>query len=386
MKLPQIPQWAWDAGVMLVAVVHLALVIDMDNQPVAGFAIAGVAALLLRRRYPFLVFLVTLPAAFLVFEKVASMIALYTLTSTARRPWKPIAATAMLAVCFVFQGMQLHYLFLGEWRAPFDEAVAYLPEFVSPLGHFLRASLYYVAMAAVPTLFGYSRLTRRRLAGRLVEIGEAREHEQRLLTQQALAAERAQLAREMHDVVSHQVSLIAVQAGALELQAPDARTRTTAEAIREVSVTTLEELRQMVRVLHASGRRREEPVPQPSIAQLERLVEGSGIDARLEIGPLPELDPPAQRAVYRTVQEALTNVRKHAPGATTSVRLAAAGRSVVVEVANTRATRPVVELPSSGVGLLGLRQRAELLDGEIEYGPDGDGGWRLRLTLPPAGG
>jgi signal transduction histidine kinase len=370
---------------MVVAVVHLALVIDMGNQPVAAFAIMGVAALVYRRRYPFLVFLVTLPAAFMVFEKVASMIALYTIAGRARSPWKPLAGTAMLSVCFALQGTGIYHLFLGPWRHPFDQVVEQLPFHTSPLEPFLRDVLYYIVMAAVPTVLGYSQLTRRHLADRLVEITEAREHEQRLLTQQALAAERAQLAREMHDVVSHQVSLIAVQAGALELQAPDARTRTTAEAIREVSVTTLEELRQMVRVLHASGRRGEGPVPQPSIAQLQRLVEGSGIDAELEIGPLPDLDPPAQRAVYRTVQEALTNTRKHAPGAKASVRLRTIGHEVVVEVANTAATRPVVELPSSRVGLLGLRQRAELLDGAIEYGPDGSGGWRLRLTLPLAG-
>jgi signal transduction histidine kinase len=381
-RIPELPQWIWDLWTVAAAAVHLLLVIDVENQPVATFAIVGVAALALRGRYPFLVFLVTLPAAFMVFEKVASMIALYTLTSRAKRPWLPLAATAILAVCFVFHGTHLFDLFFGPWRMPFDQAIDTLPQYTYPAEGFLRETMYYIAMAAVPSVLGYSQLTRRRLAERFAEITEAREHEQRLLTQQALASERAQLAREMHDVVSHQVSLIAVQAGALEIQAPDSRTRTTAEAIREVSVTTLEELRQMVRVLHASGRRGEGPVPQPSIAQLRRLVEGSGIDAELEIGPLPVLDPPAQRAVYRTVQEALTNARKHAPGAKASVRLSAQGREVVVEVANTAATRPVVELPSSRVGLLGLRQRAELLDGAIEYGPDRTGGWRLRLTLP----
>ncbi|GAA2285612.1 histidine kinase [Glycomyces scopariae] len=386
MRPPQLPQWAWDLAALALAVVHLAFVIDVRNQPAAGFAVAGVAALVLRRRYPFLVFLVTLPAAFMVFEKVASMIALYTITSRARGPWKPLAATVLLSVAFVLQGTYLWGLFFGAWRLPFARALAELPLYTTPLEPFLRTALSYVALAVVPVVLGYGQLTRHRLADRLAEISEAREHEQRLLTQQALASERAQLAREMHDVVSHQVSLIAVQAGALELQAPDARTRSTAEAIREVSVTTLEELRQMVRVLHASGRRGGEgPVPQPSIAQLQRLVEGSGIDAELAIGPLPELDAPVQRAVYRTVQEALTNARKHAPGAKAGVRLEAVGRDLVVEVVNSAPTRPAVELPSSRVGLLGLRQRAELLDGGIEYGPDGAGGWRLRLTLPLAG-
>ncbi|RRS01884.1 sensor histidine kinase [Glycomyces terrestris] len=371
------PAWAYDALVIGVALVHLLLVIDPENQPAAGFAVLGVAALAVRRRYPFLVLCATLPAAVLVTEKVATLFALYALAYRSGRALVSVSAVVVTMFAFARVTMTDN----APWLFHPADPELFLGMTTTQV-MVLRQNLYFLLMASVPVILAHLQRARHDLAARFVEITEAREHEQRLLTQQALAAERAQLAREMHDVVSHQVSLIAVQAGALELQAPDGRTRSTAEAIREVSVTTLEELRQMVRVLHASGRRGEGPVPQPSIAQLRRLVEGSGIDAELEIGPLPELDPPAQRAVYRTVQEALTNARKHAPGAKAAVRLSARGGAVVVEVANTAATRPVVELPSSRVGLLGLRQRAELLDGAIEYGPDGAGGWLLRLTLP----
>ncbi|WP_156037299.1 sensor histidine kinase, partial [Glycomyces tenuis] len=227
----------------------------------------------------------------------------------------------------------------------------------------IRGHLYYLLVAAVPAILGHLQRTRRDLADRLRDITEAREHEQRLLTQQALATERAQLAREMHDVVSHQVSLIAVQAGAWQMQTKDREAKEAASTIRRLSVTTLEELRHMVRVLRASGVKTTELAPQPTIGQLEALVGGSGIEAELEVGALPELEPPLQRAVYRTVQEALTNARKHAPGSAASVRIGADDDGVDVEVVNTAAQRPVVDLPSSQFGLMGLRQRAELLGG-----------------------
>jgi signal transduction histidine kinase len=382
--LPErIPQWAWDAGVVVAAIAHLAFVIDLENQPIATFAIVGVLALVLRRRWPFLVFLVTLPAAIMVFEKVASMIALYTITRQSRRLWLPLTATAMLAACFVLQGTGIYGLFLGPWRTPsFAEAWEILPLHVSPYESFLRLVLYYTAMAVVPAVLGYSQRARQGMADRLAEIEEAREHEQLLLTQQALAAERAQLAREMHDVVSHQVSLIAVQAGALQVKAQDDESRTIATTIRRLSVTTLEELRHMVQVLRVSGTRATELTPQPTLEQLNTLVSGSGIEAALHTERIVGLDPAGQRAIYRTVQEALTNARKHAPGAPVSVAVVNRGEGADVTVVNAPGSRPVLELPGSRHGLLGLRQRAELLGGRFDAGPTPDGGWAVRMWVP----
>lgn len=379
----QPPQWAYDAAVMAVAATHLAIVIDVRNQPLATLAILAVAALLFRRHAPLTVFLITLPPAAWVGEKVASMLALYSLAYRARRPGVTIGAAAALALCFMFWSLHLPYWFIGtlEYFYGIRDLSALLGFGVSSQGA-IRSHLYYLLLATVPAILGYLQRTRRDLAGQLQEITEAREHEERLLTQQALATERAQLAREMHDVVSHQVSLIAVQAGALRMQAKDREVKEAASTIRRLSVTTLEELRHMVRVLRASGVKTTELAPQPTIEQLAELVGNSGIEAELEIGALPGLDPPLQRAVYRTVQEALTNVRKHAPGATAAVRIGAVGDVVEVEVRNTAARQPVVDLPSSQFGLMGLRQRAELLSGRLDYGPTGDGGWRLRLRVP----
>jgi signal transduction histidine kinase len=377
------PQWAYDAAVMAVAVVHLALVVDVRNQPLATLAAVAVAALLFRRHAPLAVFLITLPPAAWVGEKVASMLALYSLAYRARRPGVTVAAVALLTACFMFWSLHLPHWALGtlEYFYGMSSLEELLHNGIATEGA-IRGHLYYVLVAAVPAILGHLQRTREDLAGRLREITEAREHEERLLTQQALAAERAQLAREMHDVVSHQVSLIAVQAGALQVQTKDREAKEAASTIRRLSVTTLEELRHMVRVLRASGVKTTGLAPQPTIAQLEELVGNSGIEAELEVGALPELDPPLQRAIYRTVQEALTNVRKHAPGACATVRLAAVDEGIEVEVRNTAARQPVVDLPSSQFGLMGLRQRAELLNGRLDYGPTGDGGWRLRLRIP----
>ncbi|GAB3657352.1 sensor histidine kinase [Glycomyces tarimensis] len=382
MRLETLPQWFFDATVMAVAVVHLALVIDLQNQPLASFAMVAVAALLFRRQAPLAVFLITLPPAVWVGEKVASMLALYALAYRTRRTWLTVSATILLTACFVVWsiGIPAHL----QYDDPYGPAVPELLDYAFANDYAIRGHLYYVLVAAVPAILGYLQRTRRDLAVRLWEITEAREHEQLLLTQHALAAERAQLAREMHDVVSHQVSLIAVQAGVLQLQTKETETKQLASTIRQVSVKTLEELRHMVRVLRASGVKTTELAPQPTIGALKELVDGSGIEACLAVDPLPEIDPPLQRAIYRTVQEGLTNVRKHAPGAKASVRVAMGGDDLAVEVVNTASKRPSVELPSSQYGLMGLRQRAELLGGAIDYGPTEDDGWRLRMRLPLA--
>lgn len=111
-------------------------------------------------------------------------------------------------------------------------------------------------------------------------------------------------------------------------------------------------------------------------------MDGSGIDAELKTDLPEDLPPPVQRAVYRTVQEALTNIRKHAPGARATVRIEHSGGTLRATVANTAPTRSALPLPSARHGLAGLRQRAELLGGAVTAGPTADGGYELLLELP----
>ncbi|WP_244199541.1 sensor histidine kinase [Amycolatopsis thailandensis] len=227
--------------------------------------------------------------------------------------------------------------------------------------------------------------TQRELTLRLDDIRQAREHERLLDAQAVLAKERTQLAREMHDVVSHQVSLIAVQAGALSVSTSDPDARTAAENVRRLSVDTLDELRHMVNLLRASGSSTTELMPQPTLSDLDRLIAGSGIETR-RTGTAPEgIDTAVQRTIYRTIQEALTNVRKHAPGSTATVDIAHDGTDLTVTVGNTPATRPSLTLPSARHGLLGLQERAALVGGTVVTEATPDGGFRLRLRLPISG-
>ncbi|MEV6653109.1 histidine kinase [Streptomyces sp. NPDC051219] len=330
-----------------------------------AFALAAAFSLLLRRRLPLITFLLTLPAVMLSDAVVAALAALYTLASLTRR-------RTLLVVC----AMAFTISDMTTWPSPaFDLSD---PSTLITLG-------YTTATAAAFVFLGQLVQARRDLSLRLAEISEARDQERLLTAQTVLAGERAQLAREMHDVVSHQVSLIAVRAGALQVGTQDAEVKEAAATIRRLSVQTLDELRHMVSVLRASGGRPTELTPQPSLADLQRLVETSGIEAELQTDLPDGLPPTVQRAIYRSVQEALTNVRKHAPGATATVRVRHGDGAVRVTVTNTAPIRPALPLPSAHYGLVGLRQRAALLGGTVASGPTADGGYELRLELPAEG-
>ncbi|QSB15626.1 two-component sensor histidine kinase [Natronosporangium hydrolyticum] len=344
-----------------------------DDRVLLSLLALGVVVLPARRRWPLAVFLVTLPPLVWLSQTAATLIALYTLASLSRQ-------RLLLGACALLLAVHSTWVWGAGWEEQVDQLTAIW------FGQGL-------VQAAAAVFLGQLVQVRRDLSQKLVEISQARDHEQWLVTQRALAAERAQLAREMHDVVSHQVSLIAVQAGALQVHTRDPEASQAGRTIRELSVQTLNELRHMVTVLREPGgggkgggdqRGVLELAPQPTLAELAPLVAGGGVDARLELGELPEVDPPTARAIYRTVQEALTNVRKHAPGATATVRVALVDGVIRVEIVNTPATRPVVPLPGSGQGLRGLAQRAELVGGSLDHGPTADGGWRVRATLPAA--
>ncbi|MFD9216086.1 sensor histidine kinase [Streptomyces sp. NPDC059544] len=404
----RVPAPLMDAALVVVALLDVWVNVTAAEPLRLGFALAAAFALALRRRVPLLVFLIALPAVALNDAIFAGLAALYTLASLSRRRILLAACALAFTVCDMIS-------------LPSPDLDLTKTATLITLG-------YTAATAAAPVFLGQLVQTRRDLSLRLTEISEARDHERLLTTQTVLAKERAQLAREMHDVVSHQVSLIAVRAGALQVGTRDPEVREAASTIRKLSVQTLDELRHMVSVLRASGGRPAELTPQPSLADLQRLVDGSGIQAELHTelpqpsppgpvggpasgpptgpGPGPPgpafgedagsprpagthvtdgLPPTVQRAIYRTVQEALTNVRKHAPGATALVRVGRDGGAVRVTVTNTAPTRPALPLPSAHYGLVSLRQRAELLGGTVDSGPTADGGYELRLELPVQG-
>ncbi|WP_367132181.1 MULTISPECIES: histidine kinase [Streptomyces] len=245
-----------------------------------------------------------------------------------------------------------------------------------------------------PVMQGVLTRTRRELSDRLHDLEQARTREHAFLTQQVLTAERARLAREMHDSVTHQVSLISVQSAALQATTTDPHTRDVARTVRRLASRTLDELRQMVGILRASGGTLDARAPQPRLADIPQLVNDSRLDVELRL-EVPLAGPAAaawsdtvQRAAFRTVQEALSNARKHAPGAPVTIHLYESDRHLHLMARNAPPAPPVPPpaLPTGGYGLTGLRERAQLAGGTLEAHPTDDGGFLIHAVYPPAPG
>jgi signal transduction histidine kinase len=240
---------------------------------------------------------------------------------------------------------------------------------------------------AVPVTFGLYIGARRALIASLHDRALEAERERELQIAAAEAGERTRIAREMHDVLAHRISLVAMHAGALAYRDDLSReqVRGTAVLVQENSRRALTELRQVLGVLRADGSEGIEP-PQPTLDTLPTLLDearaaGAVIDASGSVaGEVPEL---ISRTAFRIAQEALTNARKHAPGAAIGVRIDGhAGGLLAVEVTNGTARAGAASIPGSGVGLAGLAERVELAGGTLEYGPDGKGGFAVRAWLP----
>jgi signal transduction histidine kinase len=224
------------------------------------------------------------------------------------------------------------------------------------------------------------------------------EAERRLHVEQARMAERARIAREMHDVLAHRISLLSVHAGALEFRpgAPPEEIARAAGVIRASAHAALEELRDVIGLLRdtdgnvESGPER----PQPTLGQVPELIEESreaGMHIRLtlaldEPGAVPDA---TGRTVYRIVQEGLTNARKHAPASQVEVAITRHGDETMevsvlsapsVGAATTFAD--ATSLPGAGTGLIGLAERVSLAGGRLEHGPTPNGGYLLHATLP----
>jgi signal transduction histidine kinase len=236
------------------------------------------------------------------------------------------------------------------------------------------------AIGAVAT--GMLVRTRRELSDSIEALRVIRMEEIERVTRDVRSAERAQLAREMHDAVSHQVSLIAVQAGALQVTASDEDSARAGQVIRDLAVKTIDELRKMVTVLRASGARSQELTPQFTLDDVDALVAESGLEVEVDIDVPDDLPPSVQRAVYRTVQEGLANSDRYAPGAPVVVTCAADGGVLVLSVENGPSDEGPIDVPSTRHGHIGLAERAELLGGSFEASETPEHGYKIRLIVP----
>ncbi|MDA3628369.1 histidine kinase [Saccharopolyspora oryzae] len=339
-----------------------------DALPLLVPALAGSLALLGMRRFPTAVAIVN-TALHLVapLGSLALFPALYALGAYGRKSWQIWGITAISALSLVR---------LNDMSA--QNAQALITSIV------MQALLY-----SFPVVIGRYMASRRARLVHWVERAERAERERALIAERTRSEERARIAREMHDSVAHQVSLVVVHAGALEMVAKNdpEKAASAAATIQQVGRGALDELRQMIGVLRANpGDDTPEP-PQPKLDDVEKLVSASreaGLDVELAItGDRRDLSDQVERAAYRVVQEALTNVHKHAGGARATVSLEYREKKLAVSIRNGRPAAGFQRsLPSGGQGLIGLAERVQLAGGEISSGQLPDGGFEVSAALP----
>ncbi|MFF5984574.1 sensor histidine kinase [Streptomyces olindensis] len=379
--------------------------------PVAAGVVFGLlagAVLVVRRRWPIAVVLVSIAITPAQMGFVLGIVGLYTLAA-AELPRRIIASLAgmslvgTLIVTFVKtrQDMVRGDLDLGDWFVPF------------------AAITMSLGFTAPPVLLGLYVGARRRLMESLRERADSLERELQLLAERAEERaewarneERTRIAREMHDVVAHRVSLMVVHAAALQAVArkdPEKAVKNAA-LVGDMGRQALTELREMLGVLRSGGDERREraaSVPLaavgvaaaaaasrvvddegPCLAEIEELVgqsaaAGMVVDLSVE-GDARSYAPEVEQTAYRVVQEALTNVHKHAAGAKTYVRLAHRVSEIAMQVENEPPEEAAssARLPSGGNGLVGMKERVSALGGVFVSGPTDAGGFRVSAVIP----
>ncbi|GGD26790.1 hypothetical protein GCM10010915_03520 [Microbacterium faecale] len=333
--------------------------------------VLAIALLPLRRRAPATIATIIAALSSISSATGSGPAMLAAVSNATHRRWGPIVING---VVFVAALMTFYVLFPSQAFGPTPDILMFVGAIITFL---------------VPAGFGLFIGARRALLASLHERAVKAERERALEVHAAQAGERTRIAREMHDVLAHRISLVAMHAGGLAYRDDLSREETASAArlVQDNARRALAELRQVLGVLRPDGSGVEPP--QPTLEVLPALiaeVREAGVDVDLE-GSLAEGDPPdlVSRTAFRLVQEALTNARKHAPGAPVRVRVdGRPGGLLAIEVTNGSAApgvRPVVA-DGSGLGLAGLAERVDLAGGTIDYGPDGKHGFAVRAWLP----
>lgn len=368
--------------------------------------VAG-ASLVLRRRWPIAVVLVSIAVTPASMGFVLSVVGLYTLAAS-DVPRRITAALAGMSVAgtFIVTFVRMHQ---SVARGDYDPGLWYVP---------LVSVVMSLGITGPPLLYGLYIGARRRLMESLRERADSLERELSLLADRAeeraewaRTEERTRIAREMHDVVAHRVSLMVVHAAALQAVArkdPEKAVKNAA-LVGDMGRQALTELREMLGVLRAADQQRVavrvDPVPLaavgvaaaaaaaaveegPCLADVEALVGQSreaGMVVELMVqGEARGYDALVEQTAYRVIQEALTNVHKHAAGAKVMVRLARREAEVAMQVENGPADGVTADagLPSGGNGLVGMRERVTALGGVFVSGATDAGGFRVSAVLP----
>ncbi|MFD9562134.1 sensor histidine kinase [Streptomyces sp. NPDC059994] len=257
----------------------------------------------------------------------------------------------------------------------------------------LFATLFFMVIAVVPGLASRYWYQRRTLLQTMQERNAQLLRERAMVAGQARLRERQRIAQDMHDSLGHQLALISVHTGALEVDpALTGRQREAVGVLREASVAAMHELRAVVGILrdgveapdHHTDEAQRAARGTAGVELLVAAARAAGTTVELrETGEPRQLAPASDHAAYRIVQEALTNAYKHAPGAPIGVELRYEPDSLVVEVVNGPvAGPPPDEVVSGGQGLTGLHERARLVGGMVHTGRTGEGGFRVAGVLP----
>lgn len=367
--------WAW--GVAAVGYLYYltplaaALVAGHPLAPLVtvGLIVPGALALLAlrwRRRYPLAVALAC--AALLSLSPSPLGPAIVAQQSLARRhPGRfaiPAAAVAMLA------GKSIELAATGYgWERTSIQVEAALA----------------VGGVTIATLIGLLRSSRGEARASHADAEAARLEAEAARLNEARLAERERIAREMHDVVAHRISLVAMHSGALahRTDLPPDDLREAARLIQTNAQASLDELRSMLATLRGSDRPPEPP--QPTLAELAVLV-ADAEDAGQRVivtgsGNLLEVPPRVSRQAFRIVQEGLTNARKHAPGAPVSIDVTTDAHTLRIRARNPLADLATPDTSGSGLGLIGIRERAALAGGVVAYGIR-DGAFVVEVALP----
>ena len=234
-----------------------------------------------------------------------------------------------------------------------------------------------------------------RVMGFETDVLEARtsqlERERDEKAQAAVAEERARIARELHDVIGHSISVMGVQAGAVRrLLAPEqAREREALLAVERVGRDAVEEMHRLLGFLRSNGERVTPgtPLTLQRVDDLVAEMRRAGLEVDLHVdGQLDDLSAGRALAAFRILQEALTNVLRHAPGARVSASLRRTAAELQIEVADDGGAGPGTRSEGGGHGLVGMRERAALYGGTLEAGPRADRGFMVVARLPAGGG
>jgi len=329
-----------------------------------------------RRRQPFAVFTVVGLASLVhvlggfanqFLNTFAVMVAVFSVADYA--PW-PLSVLAGAAVA-----LALPVNFAADWTNQRRVSLSDIP--------------YNYALFGAAWVLGDNLRQRRQREGELVERAERLLAEQDERAHRAVADERARIARDLHDVVAHTVSVIVLHAGAarrIAAEQPE-RARGALEAIEALGREAAADMRRLVGILRAPAEPAADTEPQPSLARLDTLVDrvrAAGLDVRLHIeGEARTLAPGVDLSAYRIVQEALTNTLRHAHAERADVVLRYRADGLELEVSDNG--RGSVPAAGGGQGLIGMRERAAIFGGRVEVGPGPGAGFRVRVLLPLEG-